>query len=345
MESLIWVGIAICLTQSGIFSGLNLALLGLSRMRLQAEAAGGSLEAARILEVRQDAHLLLTTLLWGNVAVNCLLTLLCESILAGVGAFLFATVGITLCGEIVPQAYFSRYALRIGAVLTPVVRMYQWLLYPLAKPSAKLLDWILGSEEIPYFRERDLREVIKLHALAPETDLDRVEAIGALNFLALDDLPVSQEGERIDPASVIALPSAHGLPVVPAYERSPSDAFLRRIHASGKKWVILTDPEGTPCWVLNADGFLRDALFGGVPADFLTHCHRPIVVHAPERPLGDLVSRLRVQPDTDEDDVIDRDLILLWGEEKRVVTGADLLGRLLRGIAIRDARGAERRVP
>ena len=42
-------------------------------------------------------------------------------------------------------------------------------------------------------------------------------------------------------------------------------------------------------------------------------------------------------PESSEDDVVDRDVVLLWGEEKRVLTGADLLGRLLRGIAARDS--------
>lgn len=32
------------------------------------------------------------------------------------------------------------------------------------------------------------------------------------------------------------------------------------------------------------------------------------------------------------DDVIDEDLILLWGETKKIITGADILGRLHRGI-------------
>jgi hypothetical protein len=31
--------------------------------------------------------------------------------------------------------------------------------------------------------------------------------------------------------------------------------------------------------------------------------------------------------------VIENDLILVWGVRKRIITGSDLLGRLLRGIA------------
>jgi hypothetical protein len=43
---------------------------------------------------------------------------------------------------------------------------------------------------------------------------------------------------------------------------------------------------------------------------------------------------MKVQPERAGDDVIDNDLILVWGSQKRLITGADLLGCLLRGIAI-----------
>ena len=42
---------------------------------------------------------------------------------------------------------------------------------------------------------------------------------------------------------------------------------------------------------------------------------------------------MKIQPEHAEYDVIDNDLILIWGTQKRIITGADLLGRLLRGIA------------
>ena len=40
-ESLTWLGIAICIVQSAIFSGLNLAVFSLSRLRLEAAADTG----------------------------------------------------------------------------------------------------------------------------------------------------------------------------------------------------------------------------------------------------------------------------------------------------------------
>ena len=187
-DLIIWLGILICISQSAMFSGLNLAFFSISRMRLEVEMANGNRDAAKILAMRKDANFLLTTILWGNVGINVLLTLLSNSVLAGIMAFLFSTVFITLIGEILPQAYFSRNAMRMAAVLTPALRFYQILLFPVAKPVAMLLDTWLGAEAILFFKERDLEEVLHLHIQAEESDISAMEGQGALNFLALDDL-------------------------------------------------------------------------------------------------------------------------------------------------------------
>ena len=41
-DVLIWIGIVLCLSQSAIFAGLNLAVFKPSRLRLEAEAADGN---------------------------------------------------------------------------------------------------------------------------------------------------------------------------------------------------------------------------------------------------------------------------------------------------------------
>ncbi len=101
--------------------------------------------------------------------------------MAGIGAFLFSSVGITFFGEIIPQAYFSRNALRLGVFLTPLVRIYQKVLWPVAKPSAKMLDWWLGPEGISYIRESSFKHMLKKHAHAKESDIGKLEGLGALN--------------------------------------------------------------------------------------------------------------------------------------------------------------------
>jgi hypothetical protein len=332
MTWLTWIGIVFCISQYAMFSGLNLAYFSVSRLRLEIEAAQDNPRAKRVLALRRDSNLLLATILWGNVGVNVLLVLLSNSVLTGVIAFLFSTVLITLAGEIVPQAYFSRNALKMSTLLYPVLRFYQVLLFPVAKATSLVLDLWLGEEAIKYFSEQDLRALIKLHTGTPGTHIERMEGRGALNFLAIDDLPVSAEGEPLDPDSIVKLPFNGGKPVFPQLTPAGDDAFLQRINRSQQKWVIIVDPEGSPRIALNADGFLRSVLLSAETHNPYHYCHNPIVITAENTRLGEIIPRLKVHPQHGEDDVIDEDLILLWSDEKRIITGADILGRLLRGI-------------
>ena len=217
----LWIGIAFCIAQTGIFSGLNLALFSVSRLRLEIEAAGGNGDAVKMLGLRANSNFTLATILWGNVATNVLLTLLSKSVLAGVGAFVFSTVAITFLGEIIPQAYFSRNALRIAARFAPFLKFYQVMLLAVAKPTALFLNWWIGPESIALLRERDFRALLSKHVEAEGTDVGRLEATGALNFLDLDDIAVLEEGEPVDPRSIISLPIVSGWPVLPVFERTP----------------------------------------------------------------------------------------------------------------------------
>src|ERR1039458_10134596 len=324
-------------SQSAIFSGLNLALFSISKLRLEVAAAGDNRDAVELLELRKDSNLTLATVLWGNVTINVLLTLLSDSVLAGVGAFAFSTVVITLFGEIIPQAYFSRHALRMAARLAPVLKLYQVGLYPVAKPTAMVLNWWLGLEGIRFLHERDFRALITRHVGAVGADVGQLEAVGALNFLDLDDILVVNEGEPIDPRSIITLPIENERPLLPKFERSPVDPFLRQLNASGKKWVIIVDPSGRPSFVLDAHHFLRDLIFDTMSAGPEFYWDRSVLDNAMSTPLGGVIGRMKVKPERPGDDVIDNDLILIWGDEKRIITGADLLGRLLRGIVTLDS--------
>lgn len=337
---LVWLGILFCISQSAVFSGLNLALLGISRLRLEVEAQSGNPRAARILEFRKDSNFLLTTVLWGNVGINVLLTLLSNSVMTGLIAFMFSTVLITFLGEIAPQAYFSRHAMRMGSALAPLLRGYQYLLYPVAKPSALVLDKWLGKEGISYFREQDLHAVIRKHMDAEFSDVSRMEGIGAINFLQLDDVAVTEVGEAIDPDSILVLPMERGLPVFPDFERRIEDRFLQQISLSGRKWVIIVDENQQPYMALNAHIFLRDALFSKSAITMTDYCHRPIVVTDESTQLGKVLPALKVHPRHAADEVIENDLILVWDRQRRVIVGTDILGRLMRDIAIREAIGS-----
>ena len=335
-----WIGIVACIMQSAAFSGLNLAVFSVSPLRLQIEADGGNKDAANVLELRKNTNQILATVVWGNVSTNVLLTLLSDSVLAGVAAFVFSAFAITVLGEIFPQAYFSRNALAMTSRFLPFLNFYRVVLYPLTKPTAMVLHWWLGEEGITYLREQEIRQMIARHSLAGG-DISKIEATGAQNFLDLDDISVCDEGEVIDAKSIISLPLANQRCVLPKFSRAPSDPFLRQVDASGMKWVIVTDPAGEPVFVLDAHHFLRDALFDELDVNPNAYWHRPIIVRDPKARLGDVIGLLKVVPEDPNDDVIEHDLILVWHKQRRIITGSDLLGRLLRGIAtVEKARPA-----
>ena len=328
-----WFGVFACIMQSGLFAGLNLAVFSLSLLRLQVEADGGNKDAVKVMELRQNANQVLATIIWGNVTTNVLLTLLSNSVLAGVAAFFFSAFAITLLGEIIPQAYFSRNALRMTSRFLPFLSFYRVVLYPLAKPTAVLLDAWLGPEGPAYMKEKDLRSMLARHS-SSEGTIGKLEATGAQNFLDLDDISVCDEGEFVDSRSILSLPLANQRCILPSFNPSPDDPFLRQVDASGMKWVIITDAAtGEPAFVLDAHHFLRDALFKQLETDTSAYWHRPIVIRDTKAKLGDVIGQMRVVQETPDDDLIENDLILVWSTRKRIITGSDLLGRLLRGIA------------
>ena len=115
-----------------------------------------------------------------------------------------------------------------------------------------------------------------------------------MNFLAIDDLKVSQEGEPIDPLSIIALEFEGKQPIFPVMASSVYDTFLSQVHCSKKPWVIITDIQGTPRLVINANAFINSVLFEFDNFNPMEHCHRPIIISNMESTLGDILPGLQV---------------------------------------------------
>jgi hypothetical protein len=312
-----------------MLSGLNLACFSVSRLELEMEALRNNADAVKVLRLRKDSNFLLTTILWGNVGVNTLLALLSGSVLGGIAAFLFSTVFITVFAEIVPQSYFSRNALRMASLLSPVVRFYQFVLYPVARPTAMILDLWLGPEGVHYVREEKLKQYLLTTMGVTGSDIGTFEGKGAVNFLALDSRRVADEGSVLSPHSILSLPATAGILDLPKPPRRGWNDFVTRVNASGKRWVVLTDTAETRFLLLDANAFLR-AAFAASERDIdpRDYCADPIVTRNPE----DTLERVLTHGNISENQSPDRGIILLWGKEKRIISHFDVLKRLFEGV-------------
>ena len=198
-----------------------------------------------------------------------------------------------------------------------------------------ILDNWLGKEGVEFFREKELVGILQTHVESEEAELDQVEGVGALNFLRLDDVRVVEEGELVDEASIIRLPTKVDFPLIPEITRSADNEFLKQVHASGHHWVVLANLQGEPLLLLDADGALRAALMEiDQPFDFYNYCARPLVIRDGSKTLTDVISYLKSLPSLSEseDGAINYDAVLIWNDERRIITGADILGKLLKGI-------------
>ena len=323
-----WVGIIACVAQSALCSGLTIALTGINRLELEAMAASGNKNAAEVLTLRSKPFLLPFTLLWANVIFNVALPFLVGDVMGQAAAFVFSIVVITHVGEIIPVAIVSRHPLVIGAFMAPAVRIYMIVLWPLAAPEAMIFTRWMGAEGTPLFSESVLLYMLELHIQRQDSEIGDLEGWGAHNFLNFDDILVNEEGEYIQDQSVFAVPFIDGVPQIPE-----NTEFLRRAYQAGKKWAILTDSEsGEPGAVLKIRSYACDCLLSDTPINPKKYYHTPLVVHDSKERLAPWVRKLRVHAQRPDDDVVDNDVIIVWNHEKRIITGSDILGRLLRKI-------------
>ncbi|WRT69876.1 uncharacterized protein IL334_006867 [Kwoniella shivajii] len=184
--------IPVLVALSGMFAGLTLGYFSVDPTQLQVLSISGTPKqqeyARKILPVRKDSHLLLTTLILGNMIVNEALPVVMDTVIGGgIYAVIASTALVVIFAEIIPQSICSRYGLLVGASMAWPVRIMIWIAYPVGWPVAKLLEYILGAHHGIIYRRSELRELIKMHAAGAEgggdLDFDTVQmAQGALDL-------------------------------------------------------------------------------------------------------------------------------------------------------------------
>ncbi|KAM1126847.1 hypothetical protein ACFX13_042773 [Malus domestica] len=170
-ETDFWVFIVICVVLvafAGIASGLALGLLSFSQVDLEVLIKSGQpqdqKDAAKVLRLVKNEHLLLCTLLIGKSLAMEALPIFLESLLPFWAAILVSVTLVLAFAEVIPQAVCSRYGLHLGAKMTHLVRLLIVVFLPLSYPFSKLLDCLLGKGHSVLLRRAELKTLVDLHA-------------------------------------------------------------------------------------------------------------------------------------------------------------------------------------
>ncbi|KAI5302626.1 hypothetical protein KEM56_000510 [Ascosphaera pollenicola] len=171
---------AVLVLVGGCFAGLTIALMGQDSVNLQVIASSGEdrerKQASTVLKLlSRGKHWVLVTLLLGNVVVNEALPIVLDRSLGGGWlAVVGSTVLIVIFGEIIPQSVCVRYGLAIGASLSSVVLLLMYLFAPVAYPTAKLLDYLLGEDHGTLYKKAGLKTLITLHKALGQQQAERL---------------------------------------------------------------------------------------------------------------------------------------------------------------------------
>ncbi|WPH02719.1 DUF21-domain-containing protein, protein [Acrodontium crateriforme] len=173
--SIIAIGL-VCL--GGLFAGLTIALFGQDDLRLHVIASNGTAreraDAQRVVSLfAKGKHWILVTLLLSNVVTNAALTIILDQILAqGWSALLSSTALIVIFGEVLPQSVGVRFGLSVGAFFSRVVLFLMYVTSPVTYPTAKFLDYVIGSRKEMTIGREGFHTLLSSEVLLPHDDLD-----------------------------------------------------------------------------------------------------------------------------------------------------------------------------
>lgn len=166
---------AVLVLAGGVFAGLTLGLMGLDELHLRVLATSSEdltekRNAQKVLRLMQRGrHWVLVVLLLANVVINESLPIFLDGAIGGgIAAVVISTTAIVIFGEVIPQAVSVRYGLAIGARCAPFVLCLMYLFAPIAYPTAKLLDYVLGQNEGHTYKKAELKSFLQFHRTGEE---------------------------------------------------------------------------------------------------------------------------------------------------------------------------------
>ncbi|KAI0509666.1 hypothetical protein F5B22DRAFT_615430 [Xylaria bambusicola] len=243
----------------GAFAGLTIALMGQDEIYLRVisldQEEPQHKNASRVHHLlKRGKHWVLVTLLLSNVIVNETLPVVLDRCFGGgIAAVVGSTVLIVIFGEIIPQSLCVRYGLQIGGYMSKPVLLLMYIMAPVAWPTAKLLDWLLGEDHGTIYKKSGLKTLVTLHKTLGEVDerlnQDEVTIISAVLDLKrkpveevmtpMNDVFVMSEDTVLDEETIDQILDA-GYSRIPIHQSGNPTNFVGMLLV---KILITYDPE------------------------------------------------------------------------------------------------------
>lgn len=184
---------------SGFFSGAEVALVSVSRLKAKQLADQKIKNASYLFYLKENFSKTLITILIGNNLVNIGASALATkmaldafgnagvSIATGVMTFLILTFG-----EIVPKTFASKQARSLSLFISPIIYYLMFVFYPIVWAFHKFSLYInkFGKAQEEVVTEQELKYLISVGEQQGQIKPDEKEMIQ--NVLRFDDTPVHQ---------------------------------------------------------------------------------------------------------------------------------------------------------
>jgi metal transporter CNNM len=167
--------VALLVAASSICSGLNISLMSLDPTDLERKSKLGNLDAQKVLPLRKNSHLSLASILLSNVAVISATSLVIDEKFGGLIAGISSTLLIVIFGEVVPQAFFARFALKLTSKFSNLLKIMIAVTYPVSKPLQLVLDKLFGHDQSRLHNRTELGMIISDHEHDKASELDSGE--------------------------------------------------------------------------------------------------------------------------------------------------------------------------
>ena len=186
---------------SGLFSASEVALISLTPAKVKALVTKKIRFAKYIQKVKQHPNRLLVTILVGNNIVNIgasvYATVLFTALFGGQGigiAMGAMTFLILIFGEITPKSFAYRHNVGFAQVLSPILYVLEYVLYPIIRPLEGLIHLLMkskkGKNDQAQITEDELKAMLSIGEQEGAIEAQEKELIE--NVLEFNDIAVRE---------------------------------------------------------------------------------------------------------------------------------------------------------